>query len=114
MGAKSEVFARQALIVARQNIARLPPDMAAELPGVESDLAALDDLRPRLAHLTSLHEKSDDSSVALGSDVMVFTLSICGVLKALGAGAGLDELKAQMSSRFNRGPPATPTPPANG
>jgi len=46
MGTKSEAFARQALIVARQNVAKLPTDMAADLTVVESDLAALDALRP--------------------------------------------------------------------
>jgi hypothetical protein len=46
MGPKSEAFARQALIVARQNVAKLSTDMAADLTVVEGDLAALNALRP--------------------------------------------------------------------
>jgi hypothetical protein len=76
-------------------------------------VADLDKLRPRLARLTAISEKSDDTEVALGSDIMVFCLTLYGILKAIGAGAGLDELKAQMGARFARGPKApAPTPPA--
>jgi len=46
MGPKSEAFARQALIVARQNVAKLSTDMAADLTVVEGDIAALNALRP--------------------------------------------------------------------
>jgi hypothetical protein len=45
---------------------------------------------------------------------MVFSLTLYGILKAIGAGGGLDALKAQMGARFARGPkaspPATPAP----
>ncbi|MGL4550507.1 MAG: hypothetical protein ACRC33_04920 [Gemmataceae bacterium] len=112
MGDKSEAFCRQALVVGRQNAQSLPPDTAAGLAAEEADLAALDKLRPRLVRLVALTEKADDSEVALGSDVMVFSLTLYGVLKALGAGAGLDGLKAQMGARFARRPrPPEPTPP---
>lgn len=112
MGDKSEAFCRQALVVGRQNAAKLPPDTATDLTTEEGDLAALDKLRPRLARLTALSEKADDSEIALGSDIMVFSLALYGVLKAIGAGAGLDALKAQMGARFDRGPRTPkPTPP---
>lgn len=114
MGDKSEAFCRQVLIIGRQNAAKLPTDTATDLTAEEGDLSALDKLRPRLTRLTSLTEKADDSSIALGSDVMVFSLTLYGILKALGAGAGLDDLKAQMGARFARGPkapkPAAPKP----
>jgi hypothetical protein len=113
MGDKSEAFCRQALIVGRQNVNRLPPETANDLPTEEADLVSLDKLRPRLARLTSLQEKADDSDVALGSDVMVYSLALYGVLKAIGAGAGLDQLKAQLGARFAHGPKKTATPPAN-
>lgn len=113
MGDKSEAFCRQALIVGRQNASKLPADTAADLTTEEADLADLDKLRPRLARLAALAEKADDSEVALGSDIMVFSLGLYGILKALGAGAGLDDLRAQMGARFARGPRAPkPTPPA--
>lgn len=114
MGDKSEAFCRQALITGRLNVVKLPTDAAADLTVEEADLADLDKLRPRLARLTAISEKADDSEVALGSDIMVFSLTLYGILKAIGAGAGLDALRAQMGARFARGPkvppPAPPTP----
>ena len=113
MGDKSEAFCRQALVTGRQNAAKLPTDTAADLTAEEADLAALDKLRPRLARLTALTEKADDSEVATGSDIMVFSLTLYGILKAIGAGGGLDALTAQMGARFARGPKAPPpAPPA--
>jgi hypothetical protein len=110
MGDKSEAFCRQALIIGRQNAAKLPTDTASDLTAEEGDLTDLDKLRPRLARIAAIAEKADDSEVALGSDIMVFSLGLYGVLKALGAGAGLDDLRAQMGARFARGPRATKTP----
>ena len=117
MGDKSEAFCRQALITGRQNAAKLPADTASDLTAEEGDLADLDKLRPRLARLTALAEKADDTELALGSDIMVFCLSLYGVLKAIGAaaGAGLDTLRGQLSTRFARVKPAVkPAPPPAG
>ena len=111
MGDSSEAFCRQSLIVGRQTVAKLPADTAADLATEEADLADLDLLRPRLARLQSLNEKAEDSEMALGSDIMVFSLTLYGVLKAMGAGSGLDSLKAQMGARFARSPKAPKTPP---
>ncbi len=104
MGDKSEAFCRQALITGRQNVGKLPPDTANDLAAEEADLADLDALRPRLARLNALREMADDTEVALGSDIMVFSLSLYGILKAIGAavGTGLDVLRAQLSTRFAR------------
>ena len=114
MGDKSESFCRQTLIVGRQNDTKLTSDASADLTTEEADLAALDNLRPRLTRLMSLGEKANDSVLALGSDIMVFCLSLYGLLKAIGAGAGLDALKAEMGARFNRGPrKQTPPSPQN-
>lgn len=108
MGDKSEAFCRQALITGRQNVGKLPPDTANDLAAEEADLADLDALRPRLARLNALREMADDTEVALGSDIMVFSLSLYGILKAIGAavGTGLDVLRAQLSTRFARKPRA--------
>lgn len=113
MGGKSEAFCRQSLVVGRQNVSKLPADTAADLALEEADLAALDKLRPRLARLTSLSEKASDSSMALGSDIMVFCLSLYGVLKALGVGNALDALRTQLGLRFKRGPRSKPDEPAS-
>jgi hypothetical protein len=114
MGAKSEAFGRQALIVGRQNAGKLPEETVTDLTAEEGDLSALDKLRPRYTRILALTEKADDTVLALGSDIMVFALFLYGLLKALGKGAGLDELKAQMGARFTRGPrkakPATAKP----
>jgi hypothetical protein len=110
MGDKSEAFCRQALINGRQNVASLPPQTASDLTAEEADLAALDKLRPRLARLTALKEKTADTEMALGSDIMVFCLSLYKMLDAIGAGAGLDELRAQMKARFVGRPKKTTTP----
>jgi hypothetical protein len=49
--------------------------------------------------------------MALGSDVMEFALFQYGLLSAIGAGAGLDELYEQLGSRFDRTPTPEPPPP---
>lgn len=112
MGNKSEAFCRQTLILARQQVAKLPTDFATDLPEAEADLAARDLLLIRLGRLQSVCEKSDDSEMALGSDVMVYCLETYGVLKAIGVGDGLDELRAQVGTRFKRGPRKKQAPEA--
>lgn len=114
MGGKSETFCRQSLITGRQNAAMLPPQTVTDLTAEEGDLKDLEKLRPRLARLMSLNEKAGDTEMALGSDIMVFSLSLYGLLKAIGQGAGLDDLRSQMKTRFKRKTPGgsggTPTP----
>ena len=111
MGDKSESFCREALVTGRQNIGILPTQTVTDLTAVEGDLANFDKLRPRLARLTSLKEKADDSAMALGSDVMVMALFLYGILTALGLGAGLDTLRDQLSLRFPGRSKKTTTPP---
>src|SRR5882672_11309692 len=71
MGDKSEAFGRQ-------NAASLPPQTVTDLTAEEGDLTNLDKLRPRLARLMSLNEKAGDSEMALGSDIMVYCLTLYG------------------------------------
>src|SRR5690606_2748964 len=54
MGDKSEAFCRQALSVLGQNPQVVPPSL--NLAGAQSDLATLDQLRPRLQRLQRLAE----------------------------------------------------------
>ncbi len=110
MGEKSEAFCRQSLVVGRQNVAELTTRAVTALTAAEGDLASCDQLRPRLARLTALQEKADDTEMALGSDVMEYALFQYGFLSAIGAGAGLDALYEQLGSRFTKTP--TPEPPA--
>ena len=118
MGDKSEPFCRQSLIIGRQNAAELTARAAAALAKAEGDLDGCDKVRLRLTRLTQLAEKANDSEMALGSDVMEYALFQYGFLSATGAGAGLDELYAQLAQRFAKQPaapapaPAPATPPA--
>jgi hypothetical protein len=114
MGDLSEPFCRQSLIIGRQNVAELTTRATAALGKAEGDLGNCDKLRPRQTRLISLTEKTNDSEMALGSDVMEYSLFQYGFLSATGAGAGLDELYAQLGMRFARSSPEpqpTPTPP---
>lgn len=114
MGDRSEPFCRQSLIIGRQNVGELTTRAAAALAKAEGDLAGCDKLRPRMNRLVSLTEKANDSEMALGSDVMEYALFQYGLLSATGAGAGLDDLYAQLAQRFAKSPakpaPATPAP----
>lgn len=110
MGPKSEAFCRQSLVVGRQNAAALPAQTVTDLTAEEGDLTGLDQLRPRLVRLTALKEKAEDTEMALGSDIKVFCLALYGVLKAIGQGAGLDELRAQMKAQFSNRKKKTPPP----
>jgi hypothetical protein len=49
--------------------------------------------------------------MALGSDIMSAALEGYAQLKVSGLGAGLDELRSQMSARFNRKPKAASSQP---
>lgn len=111
MGDKSEAFCRQSLIIGRQNVGELTARAATGLTAAEGDLANVDKVRPRLARLTALQEKSDDTEMALGSDVMEFSLFLYGLLSAIGSGAGLDALYQQLGMRFSRSSPSEPPPP---
>ncbi len=84
---------------------RLPRNSEAE-----SDLSDIDVLRPRFARLTTLNERAGDTMLAIGSDVMTFSLAIYGILKFLGGNTSLDTLRAKMGARFS-GRKKTPTPP---
>ena len=114
MGEKSEAFCRESLVVGRQKSEELTVRAVAALTKAEGDLVNCDKLRHRLVRLRSITEKADDSEMALGSDVMEYATFQYGLLSAIGAGAGLDELHAQLSARFAKNPapaPVTPPPP---
>ena len=114
MGEKGEPFCRESLVIGRQKSEELTTRAVAGLTKAEGDLSNFDKLRPRLVRLQSIVEKADDSQMALGSDVMVYSTFQYGLLSAIGAGAGLDELYDQLSVRFAKNPapaPVTPPPP---
>ena len=86
MGDKSEAFCRKADAVFGENLAILPANF--DLAAYRRDLATLDALRPRLARLSKLSQRGDDTQMAVGSDLM--TKSAGGLRGAQGhrQGAG--------------------------
>ena len=65
MGDKSEAFCRKADAVFGENLAILPANF--DLPAYRRDLATMDALRPRLARLSKLSPRGDDTQIAVGS-----------------------------------------------
>lgn len=105
MGDKSEAFCRQALRVLDKNRHVLPPTL--DLAEAQRDLAQLDALSSRAVRLDVLQGKVDDSLIALGSDIMSAALEGYALLRVVGAGSGLEQLRQDMSARFTRRSAAT-------
>jgi hypothetical protein len=115
MGDKSEAFCRKADAVFGENLPILPANF--DLPAYRRDLVLLDALRPRLARLSKLSQRGEDTRMAVSSDLMSNALEGYAVLKVTGKGQGLDELRKMLATRFARGPrapvvPASPVEPA--
>jgi len=101
MGDKSEAFCRQTLAVLAANPQIVPPNLG--LAEAQSDLAALDALRPRVLQLQQLAERADDSMLALGSDLMSVSLEGYALLKVSGRSEALKGARNALSARFMRG-----------
>lgn len=110
MGDRSEAFCRQAGHVFGENPGVLPGNF--DLGGYRRDLAALDALRPRLMRLATLHQRAQDTEMAVGSDLMSNALEGYAVLKVAGKGHGLDEARRALSARFARRSHTAGTEPA--
>lgn len=108
MGPKSEVFCRQALSVLEQNPQIVPPSL--DLAGAQTDLRALERLRPILDRLQRLAERGADTETALGADLMNFALEGYSLIKVSGKYQGLDGLRRELSARWTktRRDPSTP------
>jgi len=100
MGDKSEAFCRQTLSVLAANPQIIPPSL--NLAEAQADLAALDQLRPRLMQLEQLVERADDTVLALGSDVITVALEGYGLLKVSGKSEALKGARKDLSARFSR------------
>lgn len=112
MGEKSEVFCRQTLSVMSQNRKLIPEEVM--LAEAENDLQQFDALRPRYNRLLQLVGRCEDSVTALGSDVMSTALEGYALMRVLGRGAGLEELRSTLGTRFaKRSNAARITPPAS-
>jgi len=100
MGGKSEAFCRQTLAVLIANPQIVPPNLG--LAEAQTDLAALDALRPRLLQLQQLTERAEDSVLALGSDLMSVALEGYSLLKVSGRSESLKGTRQALSARFTR------------
>lgn len=100
MGEKSESFSRQALRVVSQNPQMIPPNIA--INDALDDLKLLDQLRPWLSRLSRLCERGNDTDAALGNDIMSVALQAYGLLKLTGRAEGMEGLRRDLSSLFNR------------
>ena len=104
MGDGSEAFCRRAYGVMLENLQLMPRGF--DIEEMRRDLEAHDALNARITTLTRLLEKARNAEMALGSDVMVAALEGYAVLKAVGKGEGINELKKLLGRRFEGGPRA--------
>jgi hypothetical protein len=102
MGEKSEAFCRQTLSLLEQNPQVVPPSVV--VADAQADLVALDQWRPRMLRLKRLSERSDDTELALGSDVMATALQGYALLKVVGKNQGLEALRKSLGTRFSKSP----------
>lgn len=100
MGEKSESFCRQTLVAMDENRSFIPASVG--LDDARDDLTQLDALRGRTLRLQRLAGRCEDTTTALGSDVMSTALEGYGLLKMLGKGSGLAPLRETIASRFSR------------
>jgi len=100
MGPKSEAFCRQTLRVLEQNPQIVPSSVP--LADAGADLAALEQLRPRMVRLSRLSERASDTDIALGSDVMMVALQGYSLLKIAGRAEGLQSLRQELGARFSK------------
>jgi hypothetical protein len=91
-----------------ENLAILPANF--DLPAYRRDLVLLDALRPRLARLSKLSQRGEDTRMAVSSDLMSNALEGYAVLKVTGKGQGVDDLRKMLATRFARGPRTLVTP----
>lgn len=106
MGDKSEVFCRQTVRVLGDNPDIVPASL--DVAGAQADLVALDRLRPVFERLGRLHSRLDDTTSALGNDIMDVALDGYGQIKLVGDAHGLKELRKEIGGRWARGPRAKP------
>ena len=110
MGDKSEVFCRQTLKLLQQNPQVVPPSL--NVGEAAADLVAFDQIGSFLLRLSRLNERADDTTIALGSDLMSFALEGYGLLRVSGKNQGLEDLRRDLGARFARGAARTTPEPA--
>lgn len=100
MGPKTETFARGTLRVLAQNPQIVPPSL--DLAAAQGDLVAYDRLRPIHEALSRINAKVASSALALGHDIMDVAFDGYAQLKISGHAHGLEGLRRELGSRFNK------------
>jgi hypothetical protein len=108
MGPKSERYARGVLLTLQQNADIVPRSI--DVGAAVADLEALDNLLPILKAVQQLAERLEDTTAALGSDVMVVANIGYGLMKSVGRSAGLDDILKELSYRHAKSRRKTLTP----
>lgn len=115
MGDTRRAFVEQTVTIAAQNPQIFPASFdQAEL---QKDMNLYLQLAPIADAIQVSYDKTNDTIMALGSDLYSTSLEAYGYIKAAGKSQGLDSLRAQLKSSRQRVPqhkpqpaPATPTP----
>ncbi|MEO5914245.1 MAG: hypothetical protein ABIS50_08435 [Luteolibacter sp.] len=99
MGTREQLV-RQAVTAAQQNSGDLPTSIGTA--AAVADVVALDKYRPLFARVQALAEGCDDTEMAIGIDLMNFSLRVYGQLK-LSASDSLKGLLESLGSFFGGG-----------
>ncbi len=116
LGARSELFVRQAHQVVRDHGEAIPTGLTVE--AMDRDAAIRDLLLPVHQQLTQLLTMVDDTITLAGSDLMKASHIVYRALQSHGEEAGLRVVRDELGQRFARAPrapeetPAPPVPPS--
>jgi hypothetical protein len=108
MGNTRRSFVEQTVPIATQNAQVLPASF--DLNEFKSDMALYHQLAPIMDALDRIHEKVNDTMMALGSDLYSAALEAYGYIKSAGKSQALDALREQLKASRARAPKAK-TPP---
>lgn len=100
LGNRTDTFCRNTLEMLADNPALVPPSL--DVADALGDLNAREQLRPRLARLSKLLERGNDTMVALGSDAMIAAVKGYGLLKLMGQNEGLQSKRKELASQLKR------------
>jgi hypothetical protein len=100
MGPRAEAFCRYTLGVLQQNPGTLPGRIS--LPDTLAKLAAFDQMRPQVEHLTQVLARALDARFVLGHDLFLVAREGYNQLRRQGRAEGLQEACAELAQLFKR------------
>ena len=100
LGDSSQSFVQRALEMAQNHSDILPRRF--DIDEFNRDVVLFNRLNSIKNRLSPLLDKLRDTTLAAGSDAWSQSLEVYGFAKAAGTGEGLEELRRDMSRRFNR------------